>query len=93
MLTALLRQDPDVIMVGEIRDEETAITAVRAATTGHLVLATTHANRASRSVETLLNLGVNPYFLAMSLRCVIAQVLVKKRSVPNADGAWMKPPT
>ncbi len=78
MLTAILRQDPDIIMVGEIRDEETARTAVRAATTGHLVLATTHATRASRAVETLLSLGVHPYFLAMTLRAVLAQVLVKR---------------
>jgi type II secretory ATPase GspE/PulE/Tfp pilus assembly ATPase PilB-like protein len=78
MLRAILRQDPDIIMVGEIRDEETAITAVRAANTGHLVLATTHATRASRAVETMLSLGVHPYFLAVSLRGVIAQVLVKR---------------
>ncbi len=77
MLTALLRQDPDVIMVGEIRDAETAVTAVRAANTGHLVLATTHASRASRAVETLLFLGVHPFFLATALRCVMAQALVK----------------
>ncbi|MFW6146613.1 MAG: GspE/PulE family protein [Planctomycetota bacterium] len=77
MLTAILRQDPDIIMVGEIRDEETAVTAVRAATTGHLVLATTHAIRASRAVETLLSLGVHPYFLSIALRGVVAQVLVK----------------
>jgi len=78
MLAAILRQDPDIIMVGEIRDEETAVTAVRAANTGHLVLATTHATRASRAVETLLSLGVHPYFLAIALRGVIAQVLVKR---------------
>jgi len=78
MLTAILRQDPDVIMVGEIRDVETAVTAVRAANTGHLVLATTHATRASRAVETLLSLGVHPYFLSSALRCVLAQVLVKR---------------
>jgi type II secretory ATPase GspE/PulE/Tfp pilus assembly ATPase PilB-like protein len=78
MLTAILRQDPDIIMVGEIRDEETAVTAVRAANTGHLVLATTHATRASRAVETMLSLGVHPYFLAVALRGVIAQFLVKR---------------
>jgi len=78
MLTALLRQDPDIIMVGEIRDEETAVTAVRAANTGNLVLATTHATRASRAVETMLSLGVHPYFLAVALRGVLAQVLVKQ---------------
>jgi type II secretory ATPase GspE/PulE/Tfp pilus assembly ATPase PilB-like protein len=86
MLRAILRQDPDIIMVGEIRDEETAITAVRAANTGHLVLATTHATRASRAVETMLSLGVHPYFLAVSLRGVIAQVLVK-RICPNCKTA------
>jgi type II secretory ATPase GspE/PulE/Tfp pilus assembly ATPase PilB-like protein len=78
MLSAILRQDPDIIMVGEVRDEETATTAVRAATTGHLVLATTHATRASRAVETMLSLGVHPYFLALTLRGVLAQVLVKR---------------
>ena len=78
LLTAILRQDPDIIMVGEIRDEETARTAVRAANTGHLVLATTHAIRASRAVETMLSLNVHPYFLAVSLRAVLAQVLVKR---------------
>jgi len=78
MVAALLRQDPDVIMVGEIRDEETARTAVRAANTGHLVLATTHAVRAARALETMLSLGVHPYFLAASLRATVAQVLVKR---------------
>ena len=78
MLSAILRQDPDIIMVGEIRDVETAITAVRAANTGHLVLATTHATHASRAVETMLSLDVHPYFLATALRGVIAQVLVKR---------------
>lgn len=78
MLTAILRQDPDIIMVGEIRDEETAVTAVRAANTGHLVLATTHATRASRAIETMLSLGVHPYFLALTLRACMAQVLVKR---------------
>jgi len=78
MLTALLRQDPDIIMVGEIRDQETAATAVRAANAGNLVLATTHATRASRAIETMLSLSVHPYFLAVALRGVIAQVLVKR---------------
>ncbi|MFP4105239.1 MAG: GspE/PulE family protein [Phycisphaerae bacterium] len=78
MLSAVLRQDPDVIMVGEIRDKDTAITAVRAANTGNLVLATTHATRASRAVETLLSLGVDPFFLSLAMRGVLAQVLVKR---------------
>ncbi|MBS3734086.1 MAG: type II/IV secretion system protein [Phycisphaerae bacterium] len=78
LLTALLRQDPDIVMVGEVRDRETAVTAVRAANTGHLVLATTHAIRASRAIETMLSLGTHPYFLSVALRAVIAQVLVKR---------------
>jgi type II secretory ATPase GspE/PulE/Tfp pilus assembly ATPase PilB-like protein len=78
MLTAILRQDPDVIMVGEIRDQETAATAVRAANMGNLVLATTHATRASRAVETMLSLGVHPFFLAVALRGVVTQVLVRR---------------
>jgi type II secretory ATPase GspE/PulE/Tfp pilus assembly ATPase PilB-like protein len=78
LLRAILRQDPDVIMVGEIRDQETATTAVRAANTGHLVLATIHATTASRAVESMLSLGVHPYFFNIALRCVIAQVLVKR---------------
>jgi len=78
LLAAILRQDPDVIMVGEIRDPETAMTAVRAANMGNLVLATTHASRASQAIETILSLGVHPFFLAGALRGVIAQVLVKR---------------
>jgi type II secretory ATPase GspE/PulE/Tfp pilus assembly ATPase PilB-like protein len=78
MLAAILRQDPDIVMVGEIRDQETAVTALRAANTGNLVLATTHATRASRAVETMLSLGVHPYFLSVALRGVLAQVLVKR---------------
>jgi len=78
MLSAILRQDPDIIMVGEIRDAETAMTAVRAANMGNLVLATTHATRASQAVETVLSLGVHPFFLAAALRGVIAQVLAKR---------------
>ena len=78
LLTAILRQDPDVIMVGEIRDEETARTAVRAANTGHLVLATIHATSAATAVESMLSLGVHPYFFNAALRAVIAQVLVKR---------------
>ncbi len=78
MLMAILRQDPDVIMVGEIRDEETARTAVRAANTGHLVLATIHSTTAARAVESMLGLGVHPYFFNVALRCVVAQILVKR---------------
>lgn len=77
MLRGVLRQSADVIMVGEIRDETTAQTAVRAANAGRLVLATIHANVATAAVETMLNFGVNPHFLAAGLRGVVAQRLIR----------------
>ena len=76
-LRSVLRQDPNIIMVGEIRDEETAALAVRAAITGHLVLSTLHTNDAASSVLRLLDIGVEPYLVASSLRGVISQRLVK----------------
>ena len=78
VLRALLRQDPDVIMVGEVRDAETAALAVRAASTGHLVLTSLHSNSASSTVTRLLGLGLEPYVLASVLRVVIAQRLVRR---------------
>ncbi|MFP4905689.1 GspE/PulE family protein, partial [Paraburkholderia sp. BR14261] len=77
-LRALLRQDPDVIMIGEIRDEETASVAVKAAQTGHLVLSTVHTNDASAACARLVDIGVEPYNLAGSLRLVTAQRLVRR---------------
>jgi type IV pilus assembly protein PilB len=77
-LRSLLRQDPDVIMVGEIRDEETARIAVQAALTGHLVLSTLHTNDAPTAVTRLINIGVEPYLVAASLRAILAQRLVRK---------------
>ena len=77
LLRGVLRQSPDVIMVGEVRDEATAQTAVRAANAGRLVLATVHAGVATGAVETMLNFGVNPHFLASALRGVIAQRLIR----------------
>jgi len=77
LLPNILRQSPDVIMVGEIRDEETAATAVRAANSGHLVLATLHAPVAAGAVQSMLALGSQPYFLASSLLGVIAQRLIR----------------
>ena len=76
-LRSFLRQDPDIIMVGEIRDIETAEIAVKAAQTGHLVLSTLHTNSAPESVARLMNMGVAPYNLASSLTIVIAQRLVR----------------
>ncbi|MFL9905125.1 GspE/PulE family protein [Paraburkholderia sp. RL17-337-BIB-A] len=77
-LRAFLRQDPDVIMVGEIRDDETADVAVKAAQTGHLVLSTLHTNDAPAAVARLIDIGVEPYNLAAALRMVTAQRLVRR---------------
>ena len=77
-LRALLRQDPDIIMVGETRDSETASISVRAAITGHLVLSTLHTNDAASSVVRLVDMGVEPYMLSSALDGIIAQRLVRK---------------
>jgi type II secretory ATPase GspE/PulE/Tfp pilus assembly ATPase PilB-like protein len=74
----LLRQDPDIIMVGEIRDAETALVATQAALTGHLVFSTLHTNDAASAVTRLVNMGVEPYLVAAMLRGVLAQRLVRK---------------
>ena len=76
-LRAILRQDPDIIAVGEIRDGETAEIAIRAAVTGHLVISTVHTNDAVGAVERLRDIGVEPYMIASSLRGVISQRLVR----------------
>ncbi len=76
-LRALMRQDPDIIMLGEVRDLSTAETAVEASLTGHLVLATLHTNSAADALPRLLNMGIEPFVLAPALRCVIAQRLVR----------------
>jgi type IV pilus assembly protein PilB len=77
VLRAFLRQDPDIIMVGEIRDSETAGIAVKAALTGHLVLSTLHTTDAPSSVSRLLNMGIEPYLVAGSIRLICAQRLVR----------------
>ncbi len=76
-LRSILRQDPDIIMVGEIRDEETARVAVQAALTGHLVLATLHTNDAPGAVARLLDMGIEPYLLSSAINGVIAQRLAR----------------
>jgi type II secretory ATPase GspE/PulE/Tfp pilus assembly ATPase PilB-like protein len=105
LLRAVLRQGPDVIMVGEVRDPVTAQTAVRAANSGHLVLATLHAPAAAGAVQSMLSLGVHPHYLASSLRAVVAQRLVRtlcpvcKRPVEPEEspalfdevGPWLAP--
>lgn len=77
-LRTLLRQDPDVIMVGEVRDEETARTAIQAALTGHLVLSTLHTNDACSAITRLINMGVESYLIGAALNMVIAQRLVRR---------------
>lgn len=76
-LRSILRQDPDIIMVGEIRDNETAVIAVNAAMTGHLVFSSVHANTAAGAIPRMMDLGVEPFLLASTLHMVIAQRLVR----------------
>ncbi len=91
-LRAILRQDPDVIMIGEIRDYETAQIAIQASLTGHLVLATIHTNDAPSCVTRLIDMGVEPYLLSSSLLGALAQRLVRKLCPScrrqDAEGRW-----
>jgi len=77
-LRSLLRQDPDIVMVGEIRDEDTGRIAVQAALTGHLVLSTLHTNNAPGAITRLVNVGVEPYLISASVEAVLAQRLVRR---------------
>jgi len=77
VLRSVLRQDPDIVMVGEIRDEETARLAIRAALTGHLVLATLHTNDAISSLVRLIDMGIEPFLVASTVKSVVAQRLVR----------------
>lgn len=77
-LRSILRQDPDVVMVGEIRDKETAQLAVQAALTGHLVFSTLHTNSAAGILPRLLDMGIEPFLIASTVRCVIGQRLVRR---------------
>ena len=77
-LRSILRQDPDIIMVGEIRDKETAALAVQAALTGHLVFSTIHTNTAAGAIPRLIDMGVDPFFIAPTMIATIGQRLVKK---------------
>jgi len=86
-LRAVLRQDPDIIGVGEIRDGETAEIALRAAMTGHLVLSTIHTNDAKSSIDRLLGIGVEPYLIAGSVKGIISQRLVR-RICPHCKTAY-----
>ncbi|MGB9711589.1 MAG: GspE/PulE family protein [Dissulfurimicrobium hydrothermale] len=89
-IRTFLRQDPDVMLIGEIRDEETAIFAVRAALTGHLVLSTLHANSAMGALARLGDLGITPFLLANSLVGIISQRLVR-RLCPYCKEAYVPP--
>jgi type IV pilus assembly protein PilB len=84
-LRALVRQDPDVIMVGEIRDNETAALAVNASLTGHLVLSTLHTNSAAGAVPRLMDMDVEPFLLSSTMRVVIAQRLVRRLYGPKEE--------
>ena len=77
-LRSLLRQDPDVVMVGEIRDQETARIAIQASLTGHLVLSTLHTNDAPSSITRLINIGIEPFLISASLNAILAQRLVRR---------------
>lgn len=98
-LRSVLRQDPDVILIGEIRDQETANIAVQAAITGHLVLSTLHANNAAMAITRMLEFGIDPHTLSAALRGVTAQRLIRTlanpeecvRALPNeAEKVWLK---
>ena len=75
---AILRQDPNIVLVGEIRDQKAAQSALQASLTGHLVLSTLHTNSAAAAIPRLLNMGIEPFVLAPALRCVVTQTLVRK---------------
>lgn len=94
-LRAILRQDPDIVLVGEIRDRETAEIAVQASLTGHLVLATVHTNDAAGAITRMRDLKVEPFLLASTLRAVLAQRLVRKLcracKTPEAAPGFAKP--
>ena len=77
-MRSILRQDPDIIMIGETRDQETAQIAVQAALTGHLVLSTLHTNSAPASITRLIDMGIEPFLIASSVVMVVAQRLVRK---------------
>ena len=92
-LRSILRHDPDVIMIGEIRDAETAEIAIQSALTGHLVLATIHTNDAPSAFTRLLEMGIEPFLLATSVRAVLAQRLIRKldplKAIPAQPAQWL----
>jgi type IV pilus assembly protein PilB len=89
-LRSLLRQDPDIIMVGEIRDGETAGLAINASLTGHLVLSTIHTNSAAGAIPRLIDMGVEPFLITATVKTIIAQRLVRKVT-PNKEKYFLSP--
>ncbi len=85
-LRSILRADPDILLVGEIRDRETALIAIEAALTGHLVLSTLHTNDAPSALPRLIEMGVEPYLVASAIDCVVAQRLARKLCVEVPGG-------
>lgn len=90
-LRSILRQDPNIVMVGEIRDRETAALATQAALTGHLVLSTLHTNDAAGAIPRMIDMGVEPFLLASSLKAVIGQRLVRRLSSEGTQPATVSP--
>ncbi|MCL5667039.1 MAG: GspE/PulE family protein [Patescibacteria group bacterium] len=90
-LRAILRQDPDIVMVGEIRDQETAETAMQAALTGHLVLSTLHTNDAAGAIPRLINMGVKPFVIGPAMSAVLAQRLVRRLCPACKKNAVLSP--
>jgi type II secretory ATPase GspE/PulE/Tfp pilus assembly ATPase PilB-like protein/CheY-like chemotaxis protein len=88
-LRSILRQDPDVVLVGEVRDKDTAQIAIQASLTGHLVLSTLHTNDAANAITRLVDIGIEPYKIAASLRGVIAQRLMRKLC-PSCKEVWVE---
>jgi type IV pilus assembly protein PilB len=90
-LRSFLRQDPNIVLVGEIRDYETAEVAIKAAMTGHLVLSTLHTNDAPSTINRLMNMGIEPFLVATSVHCVVAQRLVRRICSGCKDSADLQP--
>ena len=86
-LRSILRQDPNIVMVGEIRDSETAEIAIRAAMTGHLVLSTLHTNSAVNAISRLIDMGIEPFLISSAINCIVAQRLVRK-VCPNCSSHY-----
>ena len=91
-LRAFLRQDPNIILVGEIRDFETAEIAIKAALTGHLVLSTLHTNGAPETISRLMNMGIEPFLVATAVHLICAQRLVRRICTECIEAGRMPPP-